>query len=67
VVQVDRQSGDPSDCWLRLVLAMRENAELSVSAVIAAHVRSSLRASQFQKLLHSLPDASSLFVPWEVE
>jgi hypothetical protein len=32
---VDRQNGDPSD-WL--VLAMRENAQLSVSTGIAAHV-----------------------------
>jgi hypothetical protein len=61
------QSGDPSD-WL--VLAMHENAQLSDSTGIAAHgitahfvVRSSLWASQFQKLpVHSLPDASS-FVP----
>jgi hypothetical protein len=56
---VDRQNCDPSD-WL--VLAMRENAQLSVSTGIAAHVRSSLWAGQFQKLLHSLPDASS-FLP----
>jgi len=36
---VDRQGGNSSD-WL--VLAMRENAQLSGSAGIAAHVRSSL-------------------------
>jgi hypothetical protein len=45
------------------VLAMRENAQFSVSTGIAAHVRSSLWAGQFQsKLLHSLPGASS-FLP----
>jgi hypothetical protein len=56
-----RSGDDPSD---RLVLAMRENAQLSASSsVIDVHVRSSLWASQLQKLLHSLHDASS-FVPW---
>jgi hypothetical protein len=45
------------------IIAMRENARLPESAGIAVHVRSSLWAGQFQKLLHySLPDAS-LFVP----
>jgi hypothetical protein len=60
---VDCQSGDSSD-WL--VLAMRENAQLSEAAGIAAHVRSSLWAGQFQKLLHSLPDASSFVPAWGV-
>jgi hypothetical protein len=51
----------PSADWL--VLAMRENAQLSVSTGIAAHViGSSLWAGQFQKLLHFFPDASS-FLP----
>jgi hypothetical protein len=44
------------------VLAMCENAQLSVStAGIAARVRSSLWAGQFQKLLHSLHTRSIIF------
>jgi hypothetical protein len=54
--------GDPSD-WL--VPAMRENAQFSASGGMAARVGSSFWTSQFQKLLHSLPEASS-FVPWGV-
>jgi hypothetical protein len=50
---VDRQSCDPSD-WL-LVLAMRENAQLSVLTGIAAHVRSSLYVCR------SIPETASLF------